>query len=69
MITSLYQGYIIYRYLLAFHGIYVALSFLKWFLGSTYEYSIWLLSFIYTFETPDPPLQLEDKKIKNDRIT
>ena len=69
MITSIYQGYIIYRYILALHGIYVAFSFLKWVLGSTYEYSIWILSFLYTFDSPTPPLQIEDKKTQNNTRT
>ena len=69
MITTLYQGYIVYRYIVAFHGIYVAFSFLKWFFGTTYEYSLWLFSFVYTFESPTPPLQIEDKKLQNNNRT
>lgn len=64
MITTLYQGYVIYRYIVIFHGIYVATSFLKWFFGTTYDYSLWLLSFVYTCESSTPLLQIEDQKLK-----
>jgi hypothetical protein len=62
MFVTAYQMYVSYRYLVAFHGIYVTLSFLSWVLGSTYTYSMWMVSFVYD---PYPLPQLEDRKSEN----
>jgi hypothetical protein len=59
MFLTTYQLYVYYHYLVTFHGIYVTLSFLSWAMGTTYEYTTWLISFVYD---PYPPLLLEDKK-------
>ena len=67
MFTTLTQLYMMYRYLLVFHGIYVTFSFLKWFLGTSYEYTIWMVSFVYDISVPDCPLQLEDKQVKDEK--
>jgi hypothetical protein len=62
MFLTAYQLYVYYRYLVAFHGIYVTLSYLSWVMGMTYEYTAWMISFVYD---PYPPLLLEDKKNQN----
>ena len=65
MITTLYQIYTMYRYFILAHGAYVTYSFFRWWLGTTYDYSMWIFSFVYTM---DPcPLQLEDRKDHDER--
>ena len=68
MITSIYQLYMMYRYLVMFHGVYVTFSFFRWFLGTTYEYFMWFLSFVYEVNVVSP-LQIEDKHERKQTLT
>ena len=61
MFYSLYNLFILYRIMVSIHGVYITYSFFTWLLGTSYIYSIWLLSFIYN---PYPVKQLEDKPKK-----
>ncbi len=56
MILNLYN---IYLLICSLHSAYLAYSFIKWFLGSFYSYSLWTLSFFYN---PYTVRQLEDIK-------
>jgi len=61
MIVTLYRAYMLYQFILATQGLYVALGYIRWIGGYTYEYLTWLLSYVYGYEVPRPPLQVADK--------
>jgi hypothetical protein len=69
MITTLYNAYMLYQILLATHGIYIALGYIRWVGGYTFDYLAWLLSYVYSYEVPRPPLQVADKVPEKHKFT
>ena len=73
-IFTIYQLYSTYQYFIFAHGIYVTISYLQWLFGNTYEYLLWLMSYLYDINYLKPLPQLEyqiqsaseQKVIKND---
>ena len=59
MLMNLFTLYNIYITMRNIHGAYITYSFFRWFFGSFYSYSLWLLTFIYD---PSSVKQVEDKK-------
>ena len=58
---TLYRAYMLYNLIIATHGLYVALGYLRWVGGYSYGCLIWLFSWVYEYKVPRPLEQLADK--------